>query len=141
MKINIFSNKGQSLIESVFAVGLIVLVMTGVVSLLINMVGSRSKSYDRSKAVELSQIVMEEIIKTESLDKASFWDTTSIYWMNLSNTQTNASFPDYSYTAEVSQYTLNGCSNVVTNCVNVSLNIRWKNGNTNDNFNRFFSKK
>jgi Tfp pilus assembly protein PilV len=141
MNKKVLNSKGQGLIEVIFSIGLIILVMTGVVTLLIKTVGSRSKTYDRNKAIELSQIVMEEIINTEVSDKTNFWNIGSAYWSGLAITQVNPNFPDYTYNVGVAQYSNNGCSAAVTNCLNVTVHIGWRNEPDLDRFNRFFSNK
>lgn len=134
-------NRGQSLIEIVFAIGLIMVVMTGIVALLINTIGAKTKSYDRNKSVELSQVVMEGVIYNKEVNPTSFWDLNSSYWANLRQSQIDANFPDYSYSLTPTVYSGNGCSATVTECINVITRVTWKNGNIDDRFNRFFSRR
>ena len=138
------NNRGQSLIEVVFAIGIILFVISGVVSLLLSSFGSRTKSYDRLKAVELSQIVIESIINQEVTDPINFWNLQSAYWVaNLGTTQTNSLYPSYDFSIGVIPRNDIGCSNnlPLMNCVDVVVNVGWSGSQTNESFNRFFSKK
>ena len=118
--------QGQSIVEVVFSIGVVALVVTGIVSLLIGTVGSRTKSYDRKKAVELSQIVMEKIVEEKNTDPATFWNLNSAYWVGLGSSLVEPNYEGYIYTAKGTAYSSNGCSNSVTECVNVVINIIWK---------------
>jgi len=135
-------NFGQGLLEVIFSIGVVMLVVTGVVTLLINMIGSRSKSYDRNKAVELSQVVVETMIAKENDDGTSFWDPNSQYWLDLATSQTNPNFSNYYYSARMTPYTLDGCRNIIpAECLTVTVNVGWNAGEKIDSFNRFFSRK
>jgi len=63
------NKKGQSLIDVVFSIGIVVLVLTGVVVLIVSTAKIKTLSMERQKAVELSQLLMEA--KTAEI-RASF---------------------------------------------------------------------
>lgn len=135
-------NKGQSLVEVIFAVGLVLIVISGVTALMLSSLGSRTKSYDRQKAIELAQIVMEEIIKEKTTDPVNFWDLSSGFWAaNLNKTQTKANFPLYNYSVGISALYGNNCSPTKLECLNVMVNVGWSGGAGSENFNRFFSRQ
>ena len=118
------------------------LVMTGVVSLMLNTVGSRTKAYDRNKAIELSQTVMERIVEAKTSNPTEFWTLGSTYWTSLGPTADDLlKYPDYGYTVSVSNFTEGNCNDLPTRCIDVVINMTWKGGNTSDRYNRLFSNK
>lgn len=131
-------SNGQSLIEVVFSIGIIMVVLSGVVFLIISTLGAKTKSYDRKKAVEISQNVIEGMVQTKMSDGTSFWNIGSAYWVALGQNHVDG---DYNYNVTVTQFSGNGCSAVVLECVNARVNVTWKNGEVIENFNRFFTKK
>ena len=136
-------NKGQSLVEVVFAIGIILLVISGVTALLLVSVSSRTKSYDRQKAVELSQIVMENLLLEKKTAASDFWNYDSNFWItNRDVNQVNPNFPEYNYKITATQFSDGGgCSNSKLECMNVVVNIGWSGSNSGESFNRFFSNK
>ncbi|MEI8067767.1 MAG: hypothetical protein WCG91_02305 [Candidatus Shapirobacteria bacterium] len=72
------NSSGQSLIELIFAVGVVVMVITGIVILMVNTINSKSRGFDQKKAVELSNVVMEDLISTKRNDPEKFWKLTNI---------------------------------------------------------------
>lgn len=130
--------EGQSLIEVVFSIGVIMVVMSGVVFLIISTLGAKTKSYDRKKAVEISQNEIEGMVQTKMSDGTSFWNIGSAYWVAMGQNKVNG---DYTYNVSVSQFSGSGCSAVVLECLNAKVNVTWKNGAVIENFNRFFTKK
>jgi len=135
---NTTNSIGQSLIEVVFSIGVIMIVMSGVVFLIISTLGAKTKSYDRKKAVEISQNVIEGLVQKKMGDAISFWDLGSAFWTTQAQNQVDG---DYTYNVTVTQYSGNGCSAVVLECLNAKVNVAWKNGAVIENFNRFFTKK
>lgn len=128
---------GQSLIEVVFSIGIMVLVVSGVVFLMTATLGARTKSYDRKKAVEISQNVIEGLVQTKNSDAASFWNLNSTFWQNQGQTK---SLDNYQYSTSVSQFVGNGCSASPVECLNAKVTVTWNNGAVIEDFNRFFSK-
>ncbi|MBP9817969.1 hypothetical protein KBC75_04445 [Candidatus Shapirobacteria bacterium] len=135
-------SKGQSLIEVIFSVGLIVMVVTGVVVLMVNSLAARTKGFDRKKAVELAQVVMEGMVQQEATDGSEFWDLNSNYWLtNNSKTQTNSNYKGYTYVVDIVQFSGNGCSAIKFECATASVSVGWSGSATTDKFSRFFSRK
>lgn len=75
-----FSKKksGQSLVEVVVSIGIVILITSGVVALLVNVLGGRTKSFDRKKATELAQKVVETMVADKNQQGNYFWSGT--YW-------------------------------------------------------------
>ena len=130
--------------EVVFAMGIILLVISGVVSLLLASFGARSKGYDRLKAVELSELVMEGMVNEKTTDASSFWNLQSPFWTaNVGWTLTNSSYPNYNYSVSANPRNAVGCVNnpPVISCLDVTVNVGWSGSQTNESFNRFFSNQ
>lgn len=66
MSVKIKKISGQSLVEVVVSIGLVVLVVSGVVTLVVNSLGARNKGFDRKKATELAQKVTEKSCQIKS---------------------------------------------------------------------------
>lgn len=127
------NKNGQSIIEIVFSMGVVVLVLTGVVILMVNVASSKGKALERAKAFELSQILMEnEVLRVRDIG-SSFWDGTDR--INKVG-QTDVNFDGYLYDV---QYGDNGrvCDN--KNCV-IIFTVRWNNSSQSLSVERFFSK-
>jgi type II secretory pathway pseudopilin PulG len=134
MKNNKKNSAGQSLIELIFAVGVVVIVMVGIVILMVNTVGSKNKGLDKKEATELANVVMEDLVNKKRNDPENFWRLT-----NLSN-EINANYDGYTYSVGFTNITGGNCSgpngNYCTNAV-VTINIG---GSQIGIFQRFFSK-
>lgn len=108
------NKKGQSLVDVVFAIGMVVLVLTGVVVLMVSTAKMKRLSLERQKAVELSQRLIED--QTLNIKKdPSFWSNLSS--LTDKSGQTDPNFPDYTYDVGYS-----GC--VDPNC-KISFSINW----------------
>ena len=83
--------QGQSLFEVVFAVGVIILVLTGVVALAVNSMGSRTRGYERKRASELGTKVIEGLIKEKNEDPLKFWKLAG------AANQEDGDYPGYRY--------------------------------------------
>lgn len=134
--------RGQSILEVVFSVGLISLVTAGVVMLLSATLGARTKATDRKKAVEMSQIVMEGVVGEKSTNSVEFWDVNSGYWQNnLSGGKTLSGYPGYDYTIGIVQDTRPGCSGSTWECAEVSVAIGFSGSTDRPVFTKFFTKR
>ena len=89
-----FSN-GQGIVESVVAVGILMMVLTGAVLLISSGISSRKVGFDRRKANELATLVMEEQVGKSINEAANFWKLTDIL-----TPQTKPEYPGYSYTLD-----------------------------------------
>jgi len=128
---------GQSIIEVVFAVGVIGLVLTGVIALVIKSVNSNRKTMTRDKAVELANIVMEDLVAKQKNEPTNFWNLTDV---------STTVWPDFDdrYTYEVDftrDETSGSCSSVRANCVQVDVTVRWQAETSKSvTFSRFFRR-
>lgn len=68
------NKKGQSLIEIVFSIGIIILVLMGVTVLTVNTNKAKRISLERERAKELSRKLIEDKILEIKNDPAGFWD-------------------------------------------------------------------
>jgi type II secretory pathway pseudopilin PulG len=129
--------KGQSLVEMVFAVGIVVLVLSGVVALLINSVGARSKSFERSRATRMATLVVEQLANKKKNDAGIFWQ------LSEETNRTMTGFEGYIYSVGYSVVDdVAGCQGVgVTWCAEAVVQVGWSGAN-NPQFSlkRFFSR-
>lgn len=132
------NEKGQSIVELVFAIGVVAMVMTGVVILLVNSFGARNKSFDRKKAVELAEIVTEDLVNWSKNDFEAFWDENSDPpW--TSGDLTNNQFDGYIY--QISHDWASECT-PNTDCAKVNIKVIWQRDTEKSiDFYRFFSKR
>jgi len=132
------NQKGQSIVELVFAIGVVALVMTGVVVLLVNSFGARNKSFDRKKAVELAEIVTEDLVNWSKNDFEAFWNETSDPpW--TSGDLTNENFDGYKYQI-IHNWSPECTPN--TDCAVVNIKVIWQRDEEKSiDFYRFFSKR
>lgn len=134
----ISKDKGQSLVELVFSIGVIVLVLTGVVTLVINVLGSKTKAFDRKRATRLAELVTEQLVDQKENDPTVFWQLSPI----TNSTNPNSDYEGYTYSVGFTNVVGNGCGVGITDCAEAVLNIGWS-GKVNQVllFNRFFTRK
>ena len=120
---------GQGLIELVVSIGVIVLVLSGTVSLLVFTMGKRNKGFDRSKASRLAEVVVERLVDEERNDPEKFWLT------NESVGETLVGFEGYSYSIS---YTY--LSAVCEGCVETIVSVGWSGADQELEAKRFFAK-
>lgn len=134
--------RGQSLIELIFAIGIIVLVLSGLVVLLVKSMGAKTKGFDRKKAVELGEKVVEELIEDKINDPNTFW-SGNFWTVNNGVTKTMTGYNNFYYVVYGAQSTAGGCSVARLECVNVAVSIGWSGIITGQEIelNRFFSRK
>lgn len=135
---------GQGLIEVVFSIGVIVVVLTAVVSLVVASLHSRTSGYDRKKAAELGQKVIEQLIAGKQQQPEEFWNLGSSYWSgNLNVGKTLAGYDGYTYTIGFVQ-TIDpaiGCPANPMMCANATVGVGYSdNDNNNVVFTRFFNR-
>jgi hypothetical protein len=122
------NNKGQSLIDIIFSMGVVVLVLTGVVILIVSTSKVKRITLERQKAVELSQILIEGEVKKTKDDPLAFW--------SLPKNDINDSADGYNYNIDY-DCDISGSSD--DNC-NVVFTINWGD-NQNLSVKRFFLRK
>lgn len=134
----IYKNRGQSLVELIFSIAIIVLVLSGIVILVINVLGSRTKTFDRKRAARLAELVTEQLTDQKKNDPTVFWSLTPI----SGQTNPGSDYNGYSYSVGFTNITTGGCGIGITDCAEAVLSIGWS-GKTNQTliFNRFFTRK
>jgi len=123
------NNKGQSLIDVIFSIGIVVLVLTGVIVLVVSTAKIKRITFDRQKAVELSQSLIENKILEIKNDPLSFWNGA----VALNGTSSPA------VTQGVYSYTIAYSSCTATSC-NITFNLTWGD-NQSLSVNRFFTRQ
>lgn len=129
------TEKGQSLVEVVFSVGLMVLIITGVISLMVKTASIKTAANQREKASEMTEVVIENLLEQKKNNVDNFWLLTDI-----TTPQTIVGYDSYTYTIDFEQVTGNGCSDSIKECANATITVSWGN-NQNLSVKRFFSKK
>lgn len=86
--------KGQSIIEAVIMIGVLAMVMTGAVVLLLNSISSRTRGFDRKKAIELGETVIEDLVDSKNNNPAEFWKLTDV---PISENKSKAGYEGYTY--------------------------------------------
>ena len=129
------SQRGQGLIEIIFAVGVLVVVITAVVSLITKTTGLKTLSAQRKVANEMGNVVVEILIDKKNNDSANFWQLADI-----TTPQTVAGYDGYQYTVDFMPVNSGNCSSTTNECANALITISWGKNQTLI-INRFFSKK
>lgn len=129
---------GQSIVELVFAVILVVLFLTGSVMALIAAVSARGESLARKKAARLAELVMEETTGLKINNPDYFWQMIPesgektefvgyTYSVNYSPVGGSADYPD--------------CQVGLKNCVDVKVTVNWQRKTSNSlELKKFFGK-
>ena len=131
--------KGQGVVESVFAVGILAILLGGAVILVVLGISNRQKSFDRRKATELATIVTEDLISQSQNSPEEFWQFNNVGGLYKDG------FQGYSYSIGFTNITGDAnypqCGVGRTDCAEVVIGIGWS-GKTTESlyFNRFFSK-
>jgi len=129
-------NRGQGIIEGVFALGVLGLVLSGVVVLIAMTMSNKKGNFDRRKAIELGSMAMEELISQSQNDVYNFWNLTS------SSNNTRAGFDGYKYSIGMTNITTNGCGVGKTDCAEVVIEVGFSGRSPQSVYlNRFFSRQ
>jgi len=128
-KIIVIKNKesGQSMIEMVFAITIVALVITGVVVLIVTSIGAKNRSFSRKKAMEMAEVVMEDLVDQKRNNSVVFWEKNSKIGQTLPN------FLGYSYDIG---YSGMDCNN--GDCMMATVTVNWGDSQ-NVSINKFFS--
>lgn len=120
------SKNGQSLIEVVFSIGIVMLVLTGVIVLMTNVIKMGRISMERKVAVELSQSLIEDKIFDSKNTPLSFWNTVSSLNGTISEDVEGANkgvnFSGYLYHFEYKNCNSSSC--------NIIFTIKWGDSQT-----------
>jgi len=136
------NQRGQGLIEVLVSVSIIVLILAGVVPLMLTSLASKSKTFQRKKALELAQIKIEETINLEK-NNSEFW-TTIVTANNESEVDASGEgFAGYKYSRIYTRDDSVPCvaAPAEMSCVNANIKVWWNNDSTKFvSFSRFFAK-
>ena len=128
---------GQSVLELLFSVAVLILVLGGVTSLLVKSLNGRTKGFDRKKASELAELVMEDLVAKEKNDPETFWQMEDL------NNESNSDFEGYEYSVGFSG--VDGTADCVganSHCAYVEVRVDWvRDKDESVVFNRYFSNQ
>ena len=123
---------GQSIIDVIFAIGILVLVLTGVMVLIVSTAKIKRLSFERQKAVGLSQSLIEKKTLEIKEGKQIFWEGVSDEIIeNQQGSDVDPSFSGYVYKTEYS-----GCGNASCKII---FTINWGDGQSLS-VEKFFSR-
>ncbi|MDD4784935.1 MAG: hypothetical protein PHH12_00550 [Candidatus Shapirobacteria bacterium] len=115
LKLKIGRAEGQSLIDVIFSIGIVILVLTGVVALVVNIAKVKRMTYERQKGVELSQLLIENKILESKNNLVAFWNGG--YSDDSKPVTDFGDFSGYSY-----NIVADGCSSQKCNLI---FNVQW----------------
>ncbi len=131
--------KGQALIESVVAVGVLALVMTAAIALIVMSTANRRSNFDRRKANELANKVVETFVNESQ-------NNVVVFWNNLSGGDCGESAftgytCNYNFTILTQPAHANCGNGSPPRCVELTVTVSWP-GKTPQNLivKRFFSQ-
>jgi len=127
------NQRGQSLVEVIFGVGILVTVIVAVISLIVKTTGIKSSALDRKRASEMGQVIIENLMEDKKNNPESFWQLNDI------GSTTVFGYDGYTYTVDFNHTTEGNCSDTENECVGVTAVINWGAGQE-FTVNRFFSK-
>ena len=129
------TEKGISIIEIIFAIGVTVLVISGTVSLIVKSTSLKTSSLQRKNASDVAQLVVENLVSQKNNNEIIFWELDTI------TGQTIPQFEGYKYNIGFSQVETGTCSDIgnTPTCVNAIISISWGD-NEKLTVKRFFSK-
>jgi len=127
-------NRGQSIVDLIFSVGIVVLVLSGVVVLMVNSVSTKTKSFDRKTASRMAEVVMERMVMAKENDPVGFFGP-SPYTYATTEIQTLSDFPGYIYSIVFGEYA--GCT---PSCVRVEVTVKWAESSQAIKLDRIFSR-
>lgn len=124
---------GQSIIEMVFAIGILGLVLTGVVALVVKSSGGQTKTNLRDKAVMLGSMVIEEMVALSKNDPSVFWQKSDV------EEGYKEGFEGFSYSIVFTDITSGNCT--ASTCVEVDVTVKWREKEEMSvSFSRFFQR-
>lgn len=123
--------QGQSLVEVIFSIGILVMVITAVISLIVKTTGVKSMELQRKKASEMSEIIIENLLDNKKNNPDSFWS-----FSDSGVGQTVVGYNGYSYSVDLVNNT--NCSD--GRCADATIVINWGEGQE-FTVKRFFSDK
>jgi Tfp pilus assembly protein PilV len=127
-------NSGQSLIEMVFSIGVLVTVIVGVVSLMVKTTAVKTTTNTRKKASEMTGVIIEKLLEDKTNDPDKFWQLNNVSPSQLPG------YEGYRYTVVFDVVTGNNCSSTVVECADATVEVVWGN-NEKLTVKRFFSRR
>lgn len=124
------NKKGQSLIDMIFSMGIVMLVLTGVVILIVSTAKVKRLAFERQKAIELSQLLIDNKVLEIKNDPLGFWNVShsGVPYPN----ESDPDFPNYFYNI--------GYSNCNNQACDITFTITWGD-NQALSVKRFFSRQ
>jgi Tfp pilus assembly protein PilV len=122
---------GQSLVEVIFSIGVLVMVITAVISLIVKTTNVKSMEIQRKKASEMSEVIIEDLLDNKKNNPDGFWA-----FEDIGTSKTISGYDGYSYSVDLVNNT--GCSD--GKCADATVVINWGNGQE-FTVKRFFSDK
>ena len=122
---------GTSLIEVIFSVGILVIVITAVVSLIVKTSGIKTMEAQRKRASEMSEVIIENLMESKKNNSDDFWQ------MDDTEKATVAGYEGYSYSLNMNE---NDECSVGVECIDAVIVISWGDNQTLT-VKRFFSNK
>ena len=129
------TEKGISIIEIIFAIGVTVLVISGTVSLIVKSTSLKTLSLQRKNASEMAEMVIEKLVSEKKNNEINFWKLETVVGETLPQ------FKNYTYNINFYQIDTGSCSAIgdPATCVNAIIKIDWENSQTLT-VKRFFSR-
>ena len=128
-------NRGQSIVEMVFAIGILGLVLTGVVTLIVKSVGGQTKTNARDKAVLLASVIVEEMVALSKNNPAQFWQKNEV------SGQVWPGFENYLYSITYADVSTGGSCVPASRCTEMTVDISWQENEIKTvSFSRYFSR-
>lgn len=144
------NNRGQGIIEIIFSIGIIAVVITGVVSLIVNVLKLKTNSLMREKAVRMSDVVLEKLVNSKTMDEKgtsvehTFWNVDVPNGVNngVIISGTLPDFENYTYSVGFTRVVnAQKCRDDTITCVNASINIFWGEDNSYSTTRFFYKSK
>jgi len=110
------NKKGQSLVDVVFSIGILSLVLVGVMMLVVGTAKAKMAASERQKAIQLSQLLIENKVVEIKNGFLVFWNAPS---HNDTIGQTNVAFTGYFYDTTYD----NSCNN--NSSCKIIFTVRW----------------
>lgn len=104
------NKKGQSLIDVVFSIGILALVLVGVMMLVVSTTKAKIMTSERQKAIQLSQLLIENKVVEVKNDMLSFWNSEHVGGVGVTKTD----FSGYLYDVEYSDCDSDSCKIIFT---------------------------
>ncbi|MFA6602543.1 MAG: type II secretion system protein [Candidatus Shapirobacteria bacterium] len=133
------NQRGQSVVELVFAMALLILFLTGAVVALLMAVGARGESLARKKAARLAEMVLEEKTGQKLNDPDNFWQLIPESGMEKTGFEKYSYSVGFSLVEDGTNYPT--CKVSLRNCVDVKVMVSWDRGKDNAlELKKFFGK-